>query len=70
MIAMAMAPCQRQQVPSTRQAGRIQIFSSHPSSLYQSPLQAPNVPHSTQYSFYGNMTGATLQENGENYQNL
>ena len=70
MIVMAMAPCQRQQVPSTPQAGQIQMFSSHHSSLYQSPLQAPNVPHSTQYSFYGNMTGATLQENGESYQNL
>ena len=60
MIAMAMAPPQRQQVPSTPQASRMQMFSSHPSSPYQSPLHAPNVPHSTQHSFYGNMAGTTL----------
>ena len=34
MIAMAMAPPQRQQVPSTPQASRMQMFSSHPSSPY------------------------------------
>ena len=70
MIVMAMAPPQRQQVPSTPQASRMQMFSSHPSSPYQSLLQAPNVPHSTQHSFYGNMTGTILQETGERYQNL
>ena len=70
MIAMAMAPPQRQQVPSTPQASRMQMFSSHPSSPYQSPLQAPNVPHCTQHSFYHNMAGTTLQETGERYQNL
>ena len=70
MIAMAMAPPQRQQVRSTPQASRMQMFSSHPSSPYQSPFQAPNVPHSTQHSFYDNMAGTTLQETGERYQNL
>ena len=54
--AMVIAPPQRQQVPSTPQANRMQMFSSHPSSPYQSLLQASNVPHSTQHSFYGNMT--------------
>ena len=34
MIAMAMAPPQRQQVPSTLQASRMQMFSSHLSSPY------------------------------------
>ena len=70
MIAMVMAPPQTQQVPATPQASQIKMFSSHPSSLYQSPLQAPNVPHSTRHSFHGNMTGTTLQETGERYQSL
>ena len=70
MIAMAMAPPQRQQVPLTPQASRMQMFSSHPSSPYQSPFQAPNMPRSTQHSFYDNMAGTTLQETGERYQNL
>ena len=70
LIAMAMAPPQTQQAPSTPQASRMQMFSSHPSSPYQSPLQAPNVPHSTRHSFYFNMTGTTLQETGERYQSL
>ena len=30
MIAMAMVPPQRQQVPSTPQASQMQMFSSHP----------------------------------------
>ena len=67
---MAMAPPQRQQVPSTPQASQMQMFRSHPSSPYRSPLQAPNVPHITQHSFYSNITGTTLQETGERYQNL
>ena len=70
MIAMAMAPSQKQQVPSTRQASRMQMFRSHPSSPYQSPFQAHNMPHSTQHYFYGNMTHTTLQETGERYQNF
>ena len=70
MIAMAMAPPQRQQVPSTPQASRMQMFSSHPSSPFQSQFQAPNVPHSTRHSFHDNMAGTTLQETGERYQNL
>ena len=70
MRAMAMAPPQGQQVPSTPQASQMQMLSSHHLSPYQNPLQAPNVPHSTQHSFYGNMTGTTLQETGERYQNL
>ena len=55
MIAMVMASPQTQQVPSTPQVSRMQMFSSHPSSLYQRPLQA-------RHSFYGNLTGTTLQE--------
>ena len=70
MIAMAMAPPQRQEVPSAPQARQMQMFSSHPSSPYQSLLQAPNAPYTTQHSFYGNMTGATFKETGERYQNL
>ena len=70
MIAMVMAPPQRQQVPTTSQDSQMPIFSSHPSSQYQSPLQAPNMPHSTEGTFYGNMTSTTLQETGERYQNL
>ena len=70
MIAMAMAHRQRRQVPATPQASQMHMFSSHLSSPYQSPLQAPNVPHSTQHSFYINVTGTTLQETREKYQNL
>ena len=70
MIAMAMAPPQRQQAPSTPQVSRMQMFSSHPSSPYQGPLQAPNEPISTQHSFYGNMAGTALQETGEKHQNF
>ena len=46
------------------------MFTSHPSSLYQSLLQAPNMPHGIWHSFYGSMTGTTLQETGERYQSL
>ena len=70
MIAMAMAPPQRQQVPSTPQASRMQMSSSYPSSSYLSPIQVLNVLRSIQHSFYGNMTGTTLQEPGERCQNL
>ena len=70
MIAMAMAHRQRRQVPATPQASQMHMFSSHLSNPYQSPLQAPNVPHSTQHSFYINVTGTTLQETREKYQNL
>ena len=70
MIAMAMAPPQRQQVPSTPQASRMQMSSSYPSSSYLSPIQVLNVLRSIQHSFYGNMTGTTLQETGERCQNL
>ena len=70
MMTMAMAPPQRQQVPSAPQATQMQMFSSHPLSSYQSQIQAPNVPHSTRHSFYSNMTGTTLQQTGERYQNL
>ena len=70
MMTMAMAPPQRQQVPSAPQATQMQMFSSHPLSSYQSPIKAPNVPHSTRHSFYSNMTGTTLQQTGERYQNL
>ena len=44
MIAMAIAPPQRQQVPSTPQASQMQIFSSHPPNQYQSLLQNRNLP--------------------------
>ena len=64
MIEVAMTPSQRQQVPSTPQDSQMQVLSSHPSSSCQVLLQAPNMPHSTQHSFYGNMTGPTLQETG------
>ena len=70
MIAMAMAPPQRQQVLSIPQASRMQMFSSHSLSTYQSPFHAPNVSDSTQHSFHCNMTGTMLQETGERYQNL
>ena len=70
MIAMAIAPPHKQQVPSTQQASRMQMLCSHLSSPYESPLQALNVPHSTHHPFYGNMTGTSLQESGERYQDL